>query len=201
MRDDVPRLHRRTAQEILGRGNKPHDVHRQIEPGCRLDRADDRRGSAHVHFHFRHSARGLDRNPAAVEGNPFADQNDRIQIAARGVVFEDDEPGRFVASGIDRQQTTEAGPFDFFLVPDLRPVPVAPGGSARGFGERLGINFIGGGVLKVPGERDRLAEDPCFPDPASCGIERRPVGREEDQLPQPDIAVLFFSHVAVELVQ
>ena len=98
-----PGLYALPLGQVVGRGDDAGDAHRQRQHRRRLDRADHRRGAAHVELHLLHLLGRLDGDAAGVEGDAFADQRDMLLRFARRVL-QDDEARLFDRAAVDGQQ-------------------------------------------------------------------------------------------------
>ena len=62
------------------------------ELGDRGDGLEHRGAAGHVHLHLLHLRRGLDRDPAGVEGDRLADEAERLAGRLRRLVAQHDQP-------------------------------------------------------------------------------------------------------------
>ena len=72
-----PSLYDVAAQHVFDKTHEAHHVHRQLQPGDRLHRRQHGRRPGHVALHRQHAVRRLERQAAAVERHPFADDAER----------------------------------------------------------------------------------------------------------------------------
>ena len=96
---DVARHVGLSVGHVHRRAHDPHHVERQLEQGDRAQRADHRGAARHVALHPVHVARGFDRDPAAVEGDPLADQCDRRTPRPARSPLQGDHAGRHRRAG------------------------------------------------------------------------------------------------------
>ena len=125
-------------------------VDRHAQLGDRAHRLDDRGAAGHVELHLLHLRRGLDRDPARVEGDRLADEAEVRPARARRPVAQHDQPRLRVASLGDRGEGAHAARHDRLAVEQLdleRLVLVGDLGGALGEEGRRG--HVRGQVLEV----------------------------------------------------
>ena len=96
--DDIARLGGSPVRHVLAGRDQTDDVDLGFELPDRAKCAQDARRAAHVEFHLVHVETGLERNPAAIEGNSLADQDEGFLLLPRAPILEHNELRRLIAA-------------------------------------------------------------------------------------------------------
>ena len=153
---NVAGFHGGAARQVLRGRYQAHHAAGIIQARQRLHGSEHRSTARHVHLHVFHAACRLDRNAAAVEGQPLANQHDRGAAGAPGGVFQNDEGRRLCAALRDAQQAAHVQFFHFRL---LQQLAIQRRGFRQGLGSRrqVGrIDVIARTVAQVAGQRNGL---------------------------------------------
>ena len=185
----------------------------EIEPD-RQPEARDRGGGAqhgraarHVELHVAHLVAGLDRDAAGVERHGLADEAEHRAGRARAVVAERDQLRLLLGALRDAGERAHAGRLDLDAAHHLeRERVVAVGDLARALGQRGRREVVGGAVLEVAGEVDRLADDAPGLDRARrrrggrrrSARRRRPSSSSSSPLGLPHREVVGAHHAALD---
>ena len=121
-----PGLMARPPGHVLRRRHDADDADRRVQGGDGAHRAHDGRAAGHVVLHPLHPVGRLDRDAAGVERDALPHQpEDRARRRAGGLVADDHQPRRLVASARDAEQQAHAELLDGFLVEHLERQAVA----------------------------------------------------------------------------
>ena len=174
-----PGLTERAAREVLGRAHDRDHVHRQLQARDRPDRLQHAGGAGHVELHLGHLRRGLQRDPAAVEGHALAHQAEHRPARAGAAVAHGDQRGLLVGALGDRREGAHSPLEDPVAALDLgaRPLQITLA-SALAARPARGGEVVGGAVLQVAGAVDRLGHHRRLGD----GPLELPVARDDQRL-------------------
>ena len=147
--DDVAGLHRASARHVLGRGHDSRDPDRKPESGDGAERLDHRGAAGHVELHLVHLCRGLDRDPARVEGHRLAHVAE-VRARAAALVAEHDQLRLRVRALRDRGKGAHAARDDLVAPEGLeRQLWMRVRDLARPLRESRGCEHVRGQVLEV----------------------------------------------------
>jgi hypothetical protein len=152
------------AHHVLGRSDDRVDLPRELQERGALDRGDHRGRAGHVHLHAHHRVARLEREAAAVKGDPLADETD--PAAGRRVVprlvAEVDELGRLGAAAGDREVEAHAAALALVALQDLTLEPerrVRAGRRPRGLREEARGHQLCWSIDQVARARDASGAD------------------------------------------
>ena len=129
--------------------------------------AQHRGAARHVELHVAHLVAGLDRDAAGVERHGLADVAEHRAGGVRAFVAQRDQLRLLVAALGDAGEGAHAGRLDLGAAHDLeRERVVLVGDLARPLAQRARREVVGGPVLEIAREVDRLADD-------AAGLDRR----------------------------
>ena len=158
--DDVARLDRVAARQVLGGAHDREQAQGQAQAGDRRGRLDHGGAPGHVELHLGHLRPRLQRDAAAVERDRLADVGERGARAggAGTVVGEGDQRGFAIGALRDRRERAHAAREQPVAALDLHLEAVDRGGELpRVLAERGRIEIVRGTVLEIARAVRRLA--------------------------------------------
>lgn len=123
---DIERFHGRASKKVFRQPHCSYDIFDKIVERVQIPHGGDNRGSAgHIGLHILHRFVVLDLQSSRIERYALS-ENGAFNPAVHALSFENDRERRFVASGGNRKQATEAELFHGILVEnfDVGPLPV-----------------------------------------------------------------------------
>ena len=187
VRDHVAWLHRRRAERVLRRRQQPGDLDRHLEVAQRPHNGDHHAGACHVALHGHHRVARLDGDPAAVERDALADDDEVRRVPADLLrrVVQPDEARLVCRPGADREDAAESVGGQPLLVPDSDVELGAVGRLSSPLLEPLRTLLVrrGEGERARPPRRPRpghgLVDDPA-PRRTRRGVGGRDIGEDDD---------------------
>ena len=161
--DDVSGLGGRAVGHVLRRRHAGHDAYWQAELGDRVQRLQDGGSAGHVHLHLLHLRRGLDGDPARVEGDSLAHEAERLARRIGRLVPQHDQTRLLRAALGDGREPAHPEGLDLGAAHDVGGDGiVARRDLASPIRQVRRRHDVGGQRLKLAGAIGGLGRDPRY---------------------------------------